>query len=166
MLETKKKFQLVERVLCALYAYLGFFHQGHTELANLEPSMRDLQVCTNRGCLSRPVVFEPLDQPAEAISIHFLNKKLCLFLPLQHQLHLSRREFAKDSRIGEAKRRQLEVHLSSALKVSLTKSDGHRQTYMCMYGSCSLLGCLAHLRPPPPACLVVLTGHPGAVGTG
>lgn len=45
MLETKKKFQLVERVLCALYAYLGFFHQGHTELANLEPSMRDLQVC-------------------------------------------------------------------------------------------------------------------------
>lgn len=46
MLETKKKFQLVERVLCALYAYLGFFHQGHTELANLEPSMRDLQVCT------------------------------------------------------------------------------------------------------------------------
>ena len=31
-LETKKKFQLVERVLCALYAYLGFFHQGHMEL--------------------------------------------------------------------------------------------------------------------------------------
>ena len=76
-LETKKKFQLVERVLCALYAYLGFFHQGHGELANLEPSMRDLQ----------------------------------------HQLRLSRREFAKQSRIAEAKRMQLEVHLSSALKV-------------------------------------------------
>ena len=100
-LETKKKFQLVERVLCALYAYLGFFHQvsqralapnsagsrlssrfgipklrlppfhaqGHSELANLEPSMRDLQ----------------------------------------HQLRLARREFAKQSRIADAKRMQLEV---------------------------------------------------------
>lgn len=43
LLETKKKFQLVERVLCALYAYLGYFHQGHQELATIEPSMRDLQ---------------------------------------------------------------------------------------------------------------------------
>jgi len=42
-LETKKKFQLVERVLCALYAYLGYFHQGHEALAAIEPSMRDLQ---------------------------------------------------------------------------------------------------------------------------
>lgn len=42
-LETKKKFQLMERILCALYAYLGYFHQGHKELATIEPSMRELQ---------------------------------------------------------------------------------------------------------------------------
>jgi hypothetical protein len=41
-LETKKKFQLVERVCSALYAFLGYFHQCHTLVANLEPSMRDL----------------------------------------------------------------------------------------------------------------------------
>lgn len=27
-LETKKRFALVERVVCALYAHLGFFHQA------------------------------------------------------------------------------------------------------------------------------------------
>jgi hypothetical protein len=53
------------------------------ELANLEPSMRDLQ----------------------------------------HQLRLARREFAKQSRIAEAKRMQLEVHLSSALKVDCLSSQ-------------------------------------------
>ncbi len=42
-LETKKKFQLVERVCNALYAFLGFFHQCHTEVAKIEPSMRDMQ---------------------------------------------------------------------------------------------------------------------------
>jgi hypothetical protein len=42
-LETKKKFQLMESVLCAMYAYLAYFHQGHQELANIEPSMRNLQ---------------------------------------------------------------------------------------------------------------------------
>ncbi|CAM9785225.1 unnamed protein product [Chrysoparadoxa australica] len=42
-LETKKKFQLVERVCSALYAFLGYFHQCHMLVAGLEPSMRDLQ---------------------------------------------------------------------------------------------------------------------------
>ncbi len=42
-LETKKKFQLVERVCNALYAFLGLFHQCHTEVARIEPSMRDMQ---------------------------------------------------------------------------------------------------------------------------
>ncbi len=42
-LETKKKIQLVERVCNALYAFLGFFHQCHTEVAKIEPSMRDMQ---------------------------------------------------------------------------------------------------------------------------
>ena len=40
---------------------------------------------------------------------------------LQHQLRLSRREFAKQSRIAEAKRMQLEVLLSSALTVGSTR---------------------------------------------
>lgn len=42
-LETKKKFQLVERVCSALYAFLGYFHQCHSLVASVEPSMRDLQ---------------------------------------------------------------------------------------------------------------------------
>ncbi len=42
-LETKKKFQLVERVCNALYAFLGLFHQCHTEVARIEPCMRDMQ---------------------------------------------------------------------------------------------------------------------------
>jgi hypothetical protein len=37
----------VERVCSALYAFLGYFHQCHTLVATVEPSMRDLQVqCT------------------------------------------------------------------------------------------------------------------------
>jgi hypothetical protein len=67
--------QCVRLTLRLLLLYL----QGHTELANLEPSMRDLQ----------------------------------------HQLRLARRDFAKERRVAEAKRMQLEVHLSSALKVGL-----------------------------------------------
>jgi hypothetical protein len=41
-LETKKKFQLVERVCSALYAHLGFFHQCHELVAVLEPTMNQL----------------------------------------------------------------------------------------------------------------------------
>ena len=41
-LETKKKFQLAERVCSGLYADLGFFHQCHILMATLEPKMRDL----------------------------------------------------------------------------------------------------------------------------
>eukprot|EP00937_MAST-01D_sp_MAST-1D-sp2_P006158 g6158.t1 len=38
--EATKKFQLVERVVAALYAQLGFFHQCHEMVATLEPAMR------------------------------------------------------------------------------------------------------------------------------
>uniref|UniRef100_A0A7R9U3L3 Uncharacterized protein n=1 Tax=Pinguiococcus pyrenoidosus TaxID=172671 RepID=A0A7R9U3L3_9STRA len=43
-LEMKKKFQLVERVCNGLYAELGYFHQCHIVMANMEPRMRDLQL--------------------------------------------------------------------------------------------------------------------------
>ncbi|CAN0460993.1 unnamed protein product, partial [Discosporangium mesarthrocarpum] len=46
-LETKKKFQLVDRVCSALYAFLGLFHQCHMLVADLEPYMRNLQHAIN-----------------------------------------------------------------------------------------------------------------------
>ena len=41
-LEARKKFQLVDRLTNATYAQLGFFHQCHELLAELEPTMREL----------------------------------------------------------------------------------------------------------------------------
>lgn len=42
ILEMKKKFQLTERIVSAIYAYLGFFHSCHTNIATIEPAMREL----------------------------------------------------------------------------------------------------------------------------
>jgi len=46
-LETKKKFQLVERVCAGLYAFLGYFHQCHSHLSLVLPKMKDLQSAVN-----------------------------------------------------------------------------------------------------------------------
>eukprot|EP00607_Mallomonas_marina_P008350 CAMPEP_0182424482 /NCGR_PEP_ID=MMETSP1167-20130531/10693_1 /TAXON_ID=2988 /ORGANISM="Mallomonas Sp, Strain CCMP3275" /LENGTH=861 /DNA_ID=CAMNT_0024604331 /DNA_START=153 /DNA_END=2738 /DNA_ORIENTATION=+ len=48
-LETKKKFQLSERIVSAVYAHLGYFHSCHSMLLTIEPAMRQLMNELNAG---------------------------------------------------------------------------------------------------------------------
>ncbi len=73
-LETKKKFQLVERVCNALYAFLGFFHQCHTEVARIEPSMREVQYALHFAC--KDLAWSNCIWNAKRVNLEFeLNRK-------------------------------------------------------------------------------------------
>ncbi len=88
-LETQKKFQLVERVCNALYAFLGFFHQCHTEVAKIEPSMRNVQHALHFA--RKDLVWSNCIWNAKRVNLEFeLNRKSFCVLgsPDDHLMYL------------------------------------------------------------------------------
>lgn len=110
-LESKKKHALVERIVCALYAYLGFFHQARYPTFTYNKHHTLLPPST-LNTITHHQHFPPQQGHTELAALEPGMREL------QHQLRLSRRAFAQQARVCEARRMQLELLLSTKLTVS------------------------------------------------